>query len=180
MADRELLKSLWACVQDTNRWAESALAGLAHIVTPIKFREETVDWLGALVYRIAFMFDRLADGRRYGFELDEMAGGVASLEIVAGAISVTFYDPYRDFLEALKGPEADRINRCPVCRKIFFAMRHRAGSKYGSKACSSRCNQTLRVRHWREKQPEYEQTRKINEHNRELRESGAWLGEKKK
>jgi hypothetical protein len=79
-----------------------------------------------------------------------------------GVVDFEVFDPFRDcFLPAIKGVEVARIRRCPVCRKIFFAMRHKAGSKYGSKACSRQCNQTLRVRRHRAKQADYEYGRKL-------------------
>jgi len=65
-------------------------------------------------------------------------------------------DPLRaHFMTALEGVETRRIRRCPICDKFFYAVR---GTQ---KACSQRCNATRRVRAWREKQSEYEYTRKL-------------------
>jgi hypothetical protein len=57
-------------------------------------------------------------------------------------------------LTALEGVEVARIRRCPICERFFWAGRA------DQKACSKKCNQTRRVRLWREKYQEtYKQRR---------------------
>jgi len=43
-----------------------------------------------------------------------------------------------------------RIKRCPECEAFFYATR--SGEEYGSKACSKRCNDAIRMRKWRREQ----------------------------
>jgi hypothetical protein len=70
---------------------------------------------------------------------------------------VTFQpDPLlENFKSAIDGVESDRVRLCPICSRFFFALR------ITQRACSTRCNQTRRVRAWREKQTQYEYTRKL-------------------
>jgi len=66
-------------------------------------------------------------------------------------------DAYLDgFIPALDGAEVERIKRCPVCGKFFWAKPRNKG------ACSPKCLGLNRVRRWREKQRHYEKTRRIN------------------
>lgn len=58
------------------------------------------------------------------------------------------------FKTALEGVETRRIRRCPICDKLFYALR------VTQQTCSHRCNATRRVRAWRANQAKYEQTRK--------------------
>jgi hypothetical protein len=77
-------------------------------------------------------------------------------------LAIRSFDPYRDyFLPALEGVEIERIRRCPVCGQFFFAVRWDRNGKYGSKACSKKCNQVRRMRDWRASQSVYEQNRKF-------------------
>ena len=61
----------------------------------------------------------------------------------------------RAFMKALEGAETRRIRRCPICERIFYAVRET------QKACSQRCNATRRVRAWRTNQAKYEYARKL-------------------
>jgi hypothetical protein len=79
-----------------------------------------------------------------------------------GRVRVEVFDPYRDyFLPAFKDIEAERVRRCPICMKLFFARRsigRRRGKDTSSKACSKQCNSTRRTREYRQ-----EQQRKVAE-----------------
>jgi hypothetical protein len=56
---------------------------------------------------------------------------------------------FSDFLLPLvDGIEAQRVRRCPTCRRIFCVLR--SGDEFGSKACSKRCNDTRRTKKWRD------------------------------
>jgi hypothetical protein len=77
-------------------------------------------------------------------------------------LAIQSFDPYRDyFLPAIQGLEIERIRRCPVCGQFFFALRWDRDGKYGTKACSKKCNQVRRMRDWRASQSAYEQNRKF-------------------
>jgi hypothetical protein len=97
----------------------------------------------------------------FWFYLDEIvwdfadANGTAHLLKANGRVDVKFFDPFRDYFEpAIRGIEIERIRRCLKCKKIFFALRYKPGSKYDSKACSPRCTQALRVSEWRKNEEE--------------------------
>jgi hypothetical protein len=81
-----------------------------------------------------------------------------------GLIDVDTFDPYQEnFLPVIKGVEIERIRRCPICGKIFFALRTKTkgGKDTSSKACSRKCNQLRRVREWRANQTVYLLNRKL-------------------
>jgi hypothetical protein len=57
-------------------------------------------------------------------------------------------DPFGYFVNALEGTEADRIGRCPICDRFFFAVRK------DRPACSRKCGTALRVRESRRRDDE--------------------------
>jgi hypothetical protein len=61
------------------------------------------------------------------------------------------------FIDALRGAELLRFNRCPGCARFFYRTRN---DRYGGLGCSKPCNNALRQSRWRSKQEFYEQTRK--------------------
>jgi hypothetical protein len=95
----------------------------------------------------------------YGLCIEPIDSAAASIWIQQGTFNTRISDPYKGFLDALAGAEAGRLRRCPICERIFYALR------LTQRACSKRCNQNRRVRQWRNKQSEYE-------YNRKLRSSG--------
>ncbi len=60
------------------------------------------------------------------------------------------------FLRALDNCEVQRIRECPICRKLFVALR------LDQQACSRKCGNAHRAREFRIHSPKYEQTRQIN------------------
>lgn len=72
-----------------------------------------------------------------------------------GAVTTKWVDPFRDFMDALKGADAARIRQCLACNRFFFALRK------DQKACTKQCNAVRRVRDWRANQAEYEYRRKL-------------------
>ena len=85
-----------------------------------------------------------------------------------GFVRAERFDPYNQFFRpAIEGIELARIRRCPGCQNIFFAIRYKAGSDFGSKACSRLCNQKIRVRRWRANQDRYRNNRKDTAQRRE-------------
>jgi hypothetical protein len=76
------------------------------------------------------------------------------LRIDRGVVRMKQLAPFAAFASVVEGTEAKRVRRCPICNRLFYAVR------ISSKACSVRCNRTRRVRKHRENQAKYEQTRK--------------------
>jgi hypothetical protein len=72
-----------------------------------------------------------------------------------GRVATQLVDPFKEFLTALDGVEASRVNQCPVCHHVFVAFRK------DQKACSKRCNSIRRVRAWRANQERHEYNRKL-------------------
>jgi len=108
----------------------------------------------------------LDEGRDFNYREDRISQAAPEARVVLDrsqeCLSVRSFDPYRDyFLPALEGVEIERIRRCPVCGKFLFALRWDRDGKYGSKACSKKCNQVRRMRDWRARQSVYEQNRKF-------------------
>jgi hypothetical protein len=63
-------------------------------------------------------------------------------------------DPFNEFVRVISGTETARIGECPICQRFFFKVRA------DRRACSRQCATTLRVRKHRQRQADYEQTRK--------------------
>jgi hypothetical protein len=72
-----------------------------------------------------------------------------------GVIGIQWFDPFREFLRVLEGIEAVRLRQCPICDRLFLAVRK------DQKACSKRCNAVRRVRDWRANQDQHEYRRKL-------------------
>jgi hypothetical protein len=72
-----------------------------------------------------------------------------------GAVTTHWVDPFTKFLDALAGVDAAHVRQCPVCHRLFFAVRK------DQKACSKPCNAVRRVRDWRANQAEHEYRRKL-------------------
>jgi hypothetical protein len=72
-----------------------------------------------------------------------------------GVVRTERIDPFKEFLAALEGINAERLRQCPVCRHLFFALRK------DQKACAKRCNAARRVREWRAQQARHEYRRKL-------------------
>lgn len=70
-------------------------------------------------------------------------------------IGTQWLDPFREFLRVLEGIEAARMRQCPICDRLFLALRK------DQKACSKRCNAVRRVRNWRANQERHEYRRKL-------------------
>jgi hypothetical protein len=85
-----------------------------------------------------------------------------------GKIDMKLSTPWSALREILSGVQATRIRSCPICAKYFYSLRK------DKKACSSKCVGVHRVRRWRDKQAEYERTRRIN---RDVREKRISIGE---
>jgi hypothetical protein len=83
-------------------------------------------------------------------------------------------EPIEYFLRALDIAGLKRLRRCAACETPFYAMR------LDAQACSRLCATMLRVRRHRARQAQYQQTRKLNQHARQRRRSGAWLQEVKR
>jgi hypothetical protein len=99
-----------------------------------------------------------------GFAFEDGPRITSRLRNKNGLLYVETFDPYRDnFLPAIRLVELERIRRCPICSKFFFALRTKikGGKDTSSKACSSKCNQVRRVQKWRAKQSTYLQNRKL-------------------
>src|SRR5262249_30341087 len=118
--------------------------------TPIKefigpIRPETLDEFTVRYESLIDMRDvlgRIADRRpTSGLDLRNTQGLVRLTTNDQGLI-----DLVKTWLaDALEGVEADRIRRCPICGKIYWAGRK------DQPACKKSCVQALRVRRWREK-----------------------------
>lgn len=105
-----------------------------------------------------------------GFAFEDGPRDTSRLRNKNGLLYVETFDPYRDnFLPAIRLVELERIRRCPICRKFFFALRAKTKSDTdtSSKACSRKCNQVRRVREWRAKQSTYLQNRKFRSYGLE-------------
>jgi hypothetical protein len=59
-------------------------------------------------------------------------------------------------LAILAGKKADRIRICPICNRLFVALR------VDQQACRGRCTNTWNVREFRRNNPRYEENRKRN------------------
>jgi hypothetical protein len=68
------------------------------------------------------------------------------------------------FKDAVGGTDLERWQRCFICRRVFFALRFKRGSKGNTQACSLRCNRVRRMRAWRAKQGQYEAARARREY----------------
>jgi hypothetical protein len=77
-------------------------------------------------------------------------------------ISIISRTPFGHFARTLEGIEGGRLRRCPVCNKIFYAVR------VTKPACSSKCASTLRVRQHRS--AAYRKNRKRNRRAREYQQ----------
>jgi hypothetical protein len=89
------------------------------------------------------------------------------LRIEKGLINARLDHRYLDFLDALRGTEAWRIRKCPVCQKFFYASRAKSPRfKSYPIGCPGNCSTALRMRRSRAKWPEYHQQRKIAENER--------------
>ena len=87
--------------------------------------------------------------------------------IKEGRVDTRWVDPYKDFLSALAGVEAERVRQCAECKSFFFALRK------DRRTCSKRCNSARRVRNWSANQAEHEYRRK-------LRKAGIETGKRRK
>jgi hypothetical protein len=72
-----------------------------------------------------------------------------------GVIGTQWLDPFREFFRVIEGIEAARVRQCPICDRLFEALRK------DQKACSKRCNAVRRVRDWRANQDQHEYRRKL-------------------
>jgi hypothetical protein len=87
--------------------------------------------------------------------INEETASTVSLTCEDGVVRVETFSPLATFFEALVGIEAARLRVCPICNKVFYALR------ITQMSCSRRCNQTRRVRERRKGQARYEQNRKF-------------------
>jgi len=94
------------------------------------------------------------------------------VSIEAGRVARnTIGDPLEPFLRALEGTETDRIGRCPICDRFFFAIRT------DRRACSRACGTVLRVREYRQRDDErISQTAEMLREGKEFREVARALG----
>jgi len=67
------------------------------------------------------------------------------------------------FLRALENCEVQRIRECPICRKLFVALR------LDQPACSRACSGAYRVRQFRLRAKQYEKNRKENRRRKAAR-----------
>ncbi len=75
-------------------------------------------------------------------------------------------DFYRDqFLPALEGLEVGRLKICPICDKLFVALR------LDQPACSRKCGNAHRAREFRRNAKRYERNRKENRRRKAAREA---------
>jgi hypothetical protein len=102
----------------------------------------------------------LGQDKEYGLCIETIDSAAASVSVRQGTFHTRISFPYKEFLDALARAEPGRLRCCPICKKIFYALRRT------QKTCSKPCNQNRRVREWRVKQSEYE-------YNRKLRPAGA-------
>jgi hypothetical protein len=73
---------------------------------------------------------------------------------------------FRDqFLPALEQCDVRRIRVCPICDKLFFALRT------DQQACSPKCSRPYRARQFRLRAKQYEQNRKKNRRRKAAREA---------
>jgi len=73
---------------------------------------------------------------------------------------------FRDeFLPALEHGDVERVRVCPICDKLFFALR------LDQPACSLKCGRAHRAREFRRKAKRYEQNRKENRRRKAEREA---------
>lgn len=73
---------------------------------------------------------------------------------------------FRDeFLPALEHGDVKRVRVCPICDKLFFALR------LDQPACSLKCGRVYRAREFRRKAKRYEQNRKENRRRKAKREA---------
>ena len=75
----------------------------------------------------------------------------SSLQINAGIIQFA----QNPAVNALQGVEANRIRRCLLCEKFFWAGR------IDRKCCSEKCRKNWHTRRWREKYPDTYKLRRI-------------------
>jgi hypothetical protein len=97
-------------------------------------------------------------------------GASVELEISNGLLEARVNHRHLEFLEALRGAEVARIQRCPQCQKYFYAKRVKS-AKYKSYAtgCSRNCSAALRMQRLRAKWSGYHQNRKIRENEKAKR-----------
>jgi hypothetical protein len=75
--------------------------------------------------------------------------GQTRVSIEAGCVArKAIGDPLEPFLRTLEGTETNRIGRCPICDRFFFAIRT------DRRACSRACGTALRVREHRQRDDE--------------------------
>jgi predicted nucleic acid-binding Zn ribbon protein len=79
----------------------------------------------------------------------------ADIWIFNGVVTTRWAELFAEFLKTLDGVEARCFRQCPVCGRVFFAIRK------DQKACSKRCNAVRRVRQWRKNQDRHEYRRKL-------------------
>ena len=91
------------------------------------------------------------------------AQGQTLVSVEAGRVALEVLpDPLELFLRALEGTETDRLGRCPICDRFFFAIRT------DRRACSRACGTALRVRQHRQRDDE--RTSRAAEMHREGKE----------
>jgi hypothetical protein len=148
----------------------------ATVVAETEFPEELQPRLAALlrlpdrcVYSFASdLYSVLGSMAHWKVEYGDVPLGLGhysapvALDIEHGRLKVAatglFFDTFLPLLEQI-APE--RIGRCAVCERVFYAQRGPGRSgKFGTKSCSRKCNQARRQRERRKRATEYEQTRK--------------------
>jgi hypothetical protein len=129
--------------------------------------EATLDRIVRLAERLRMDFSRLTRLRNTGVphaDIVSLAWGGDGIDLggdlalgLDGRLTDATGNLRKMFIEALRGTELWRFNRCQICNQFFYAARS------DRKACSKLCNTALRVRRWRKKQSDYELNRKLRE-----------------
>lgn len=94
------------------------------------------------------------------------SGGTIRIETTRVKIAGDAMNFFRDqFLPALEHCDVRRIKLCPICDKLFFALR------LDQQACSPKCSRAHRARQFRLRAKQYEKNRKENRRRKAKREA---------
>lgn len=148
---RELIETV-EHERGTPHFPRKLILALAHDLD-----EPQAGWraLNALAVRVFTVLHGIAaSGSKTHLRIYETASKYG-LTVENAKVRVEPMAPFAAFAQALEGTEAARIRECPICNRLFYAVRRTR------KACTQRCNQALRVRRHRAKQGHYELARKF-------------------
>jgi hypothetical protein len=127
-------------------------------------REKLAPWLEDALRRLATA--RIAASGEITLAKVSLAG-VPPVELLVGRdglISRTMNFFHDQFLPALQGCDVRRIKVCPICNRLFVALRH------DQPACSRKCANARRAREFRKRSKAYEANRLENQRRAAARE----------